>query len=399
MFRGKLLVLVLAGTLLAACTGGPTEEGGPPSSVPPTTVPERPPEAFYAVPDPLPPGPPGALIRALPIAALPVLPDSRAWAVLYHSRDFEGRDVAVSGVVVAPGAAGPGGRPVVVWGHGSAGLADRCAPSHGGLMGAFGPWLGGLLQQGVVVAATDYQGLGTPGLARSVIGLSAGRAVLDVARAARGLDGAGASGRVVLDGHSEGGHAVLWAAELAAAYAPELQVLGVAASAPGAELAATLKMATDRPTTVTSGAMLIAVAWGDAYRVPLEVLTPAGRRAVDRVRSTCLEELAKDPEQVAVRPRDLLTTPPWPALLARNTPGHAATPAPILLAQGADDDRVTPAATRALVQRLCRVGDTVELRTWRDTGHFDIPKVAGADVAAWIGDRLAGRPARSTCQP
>jgi Secretory lipase len=399
MFRGKLLVLLLAGTLLAACTGGPAEDGGPPSSVPPTTVPERPPEAFYAVPDPLPPGPPGALIRALPIAALPVLPDSRAWAVLYHSRDFEGRDVAVSGVVVAPGAAGSGGRPVVVWGHGSAGLADRCAPSHWGLMGAFGPWLGGLLQQGVVVAATDYQGLGTPGLARFAIGLSAGRAVLDVARAARGLDGAGASGRVVLHGHSEGGHAVLWAAELAAAYAPELEVLGVAASAPGAELAATLKLATHRPTTVTSGAMLLAVAWSDAYRVPLDVLTPAGRKAVDRVRSTCLEELAKDPEQVAVRLTDLLTTPPWPALLARNTPGHAATPAPILLAQGADDDRVTPAATRALVQRLCRVGDTVELRSFQVTGHFDIPKVAAADVAAWIGDRLAGRPARSTCQP
>jgi hypothetical protein len=399
MFRGKLLVLLLAGTLLAACTGGPAEEGGPPSSVPPTTVPERPPEAFYAVPDPLPPGPPGALIRALPIAGVPVLPDSRAWAVLYHSRDFQGRDVAVSGVVVAPpGPAPSGGRPVVVWGHGSAGLADRCAPSHGGLMGAFGPWLGGLLQQGVVLAATDYQGLGTPGLARSVIGLSAGHAVLDVARAARGLDGAGASGRVVLDGHSEGGHAVLWAAELAAAYAPELQVLGVAATAPGAELAATLKLARDRPTTVTSGAMLIVVAWSDAYRLPLDVLTPAGRKAVDRVRSTCLEELAKDPEQVAVRPADLLTTPPWPALLARNTPGHAATPAPILLAQGADDDRVTPAATRALVQRLCRLGDTVELRTWRDTGHFDIPEVAAADVAAWIGDRLAGRPARTTCR-
>jgi alpha-beta hydrolase superfamily lysophospholipase len=399
MFRGKLLVLLLAGTLLAACTGGPAEEGGPPSSVPPTTVPERPPKAFYEVPDPLPPAPPGALIRALPIATPPVLPDSRAWAVLYHSRDFEGRDVAVSGVVVAPGAAPPGGRPVVVWGHGSAGLADGCAPSHGGVMGAFGRRHGGLLQQGFVVAATDYQGLGTPGPARSVIGLSAGRAVLDVARAARGLDGAGASGRVVLDGHSEGGHAVLWAAELAAAYAPELQVLGVATSAPGAELATTLKLATDRPTTVTSGAMLIVVAWSDAYRLPLDVLTPAGRRAVDRVRSTCLEELAKDPEQPAVRLGDLLTTPPWPALLARNTPGHAATPAPILLAQGADDDRVTPAATRALVQRLCRVGDTVELRTWRDVGHFDIPEVAAADVAAWIGDRLAGRPARSTCQP
>jgi hypothetical protein len=397
--RAGGLAAVAGLVLLAACTGGRTDGGSSSSSVPPTTAPERPPEAFYTVPGPLPPGPPGALIRAVPIAGPSVLPDSRAWAILYHSRDFDGRDVAVSGVVVAPpGAAPPGGRPVVVWGHGSAGLADRCAPSRGGVMGAFGrDPLGGLLQQGDVVAATDYQGLGTPGLARAVIGLSAGHAVLDAARAARGLD-AGASGRVVLDGHPEGGHAVLWAAELASAYAPELQVLGVAASAPGAELATTLKLTRDRPTTVTSGAMYIVVAWSDAYRQPLDVLTPAGRKAVDRVRTTCLEELAKDPEHVAVHPADLLTTPPWPALLARNTPGRAATPAPIFLAQGADDDRVTPAATGALVQRLCRLGDTVELRSYQHTAHFDIPAVASPDVAAWIGERLAGQPARSTCQ-
>jgi alpha-beta hydrolase superfamily lysophospholipase len=398
--RAGRLAVVAGLLLLAACTGGPADEGGSTSgSVPATTAPERPPEEFYAVPDPLPPGPPGALIRAVRIAALSVLPDSRAWAVLYHSRSFDGRDVAVSGVVVAPpGAAPPGGRAVVVWGHGSSGLADRCAPSHWGVMGAFGPWLGGVLQQGVVVAATDYQGLGTPGPARSAIGLSAGRAVLDAARAARQLDDAGAGDRVVLHGHSEGGHAVLWAAELAAAYAPELQVLGVAASAPGAELAAGLKAAGSGPATLTSGAMLLVVAWSDAYRVSLGVLTPAGRKAVSRVRSTCLEELAADPAIVAVRPTDLLTTPPWPALLARNTPGHAATPAPIFLAQGADDDRVTPAVTRVLVGRLCRLGDTVELRTYQHVGHFDLVEAASTDVAAWIGERLAGQPARSTCR-
>jgi alpha-beta hydrolase superfamily lysophospholipase len=398
--RAGRLAVVAGLVLLAACTGGPADEAGPTSgSVPATTTPERPPEEFYAVPDPLPPGPPGALIRATPIAGLPVLPDSRAWAVLYHSRDFDGRDVAVSGVVVAPpGAAPPGGRPVVVWGHGSAGLADRCAPSHWGLMGAFGPWLGGLLQQGVVAAATDYQGLGTPGLARSGIGLSAGRAVLDAARAARQLDAAGAGGRVVLSGHSEGGHAVLWAAELAGAYAPQLQVLGVAASAPGAELAAGMKAAGSGPAALTSGAMLLVVAWSDAYRVSLDVLTPAGRKAVSRVRSTCLQELAADPAIVAVRPADLLTTPPWPALLARNTPGHAATPAPIFLAQGTDDDRVTPAVTRALVERLCRLGDTVELRSYQHVGHFDLVEAASTDVAAWIAARLAGQPTRSTCR-
>jgi hypothetical protein len=401
MVRGKLLILLLAGMLLAACGGGHAGPRRPAAGrTPPTTAPERPPDQFYAVPNPLPPGPPGTLIRAVPIAGLSVLPDSRAWAVLYHSRDFDGPDVALSGVVIAPAGAAPaGGRPVVVWGHGSVGLADRCAPSRWGVLGAFGPWLGGLLQRGIVLVATDYQGLGTPGSARTEIGLSAGRAVLDAARAARRLD-AGAGGRVVLAGHSEGGHAVLWAAELAGSYAPELQVLGVAASAPGAELAAGLRAAgSSGPATLTSGAMLLVVAWSDAYRLPLDVLTPAGRKRVGRMRSSCLQELATDPPVVAVRPRDLLTTPPWPALLARNTPGKAATPAPIFLAQGADDERVTPATTRALVRRLCRLGDSVELRTYQHVGHFDLVEAASTDVAAWLGERLAGGPARSSCQP
>jgi acetyl esterase/lipase len=223
---------------------------------------------------------------------------------------------------------------------------------------------------------------------------------VEAARAPRGLAAAGAGGRVVLHGHSEGGHAVLWAAELARSYAPELQVLGVATSAPGAELAAGLRVeAASGPAALTSGAMLLVVAWSDAYRVSLEVLTPAGRKAVGRVRSTCLLELMADPPVVAVRPHDLLTTPPWPALLARNTPGKVATPAPVLIAQGADDDRVTPAVTRALVQRLCRLGDTVELRTYQGVGHFDVLQVASTDMVGWTGDRLAGRPTRSTCQP
>jgi hypothetical protein len=169
----------------------------------------------------------------------------------------------------------------------------------------------------------------------------------------------------------------------------------VAAAAPGTELAASLKA--EGSAIVASGPMVLVVAWSDAYRVPLEVLTPAGRKAVDRIRSNCPGELAADLD-VAVRPRDLLSTPPWPALLARNTPGHAATPAPIFLAQGADDDRVTPALTRVLVQRLCRLGDTVELRTWQHVSHADIPQAASADVLGWIGERLAGRPARSTCR-
>jgi alpha-beta hydrolase superfamily lysophospholipase len=400
MVRGKRLLLLLAGMLLAACAGGHASPGRPSGgAAAPAAAPERPPDNFYAVPDPLPAGRPGALIRVAAIAGSPQLAGSRAWAILYHSRSLDGHDVAVSGTVVAPpGAAPAGGRPVLAWGHGSSGLADQCAPSHHGVIGVFGPagsrWLGELLERGLVVAATDYQGLGTPGLARFSIGLAAGDAVLDAARAARQLPGAGASSRVVLVGHSEGGHAVLWAAELAGSYAPELQVVGVAAIAPAADLPALVRLAGARPATVTSGAMLLVVAWSDAYHLPLSVLLPAGRMAAARVRSSCLEELAAGPSPAAVRPSDLLKVAPWPALLERNTPGHTATQVPLLIAQGTNDERVAPASNRSMAARLCRAGDKVQLRTYPNVDHMGIIDAAADDVLAWIGDRLAGQPDR-----
>ena len=75
---------------------------------------------FYAVPDPLPSKSPGTVIRSEKIAA-PA--GATAWRVLYHSETVDGRDIAVSGVVVAPNATAPkGGRPVVTWAHGTTGL-------------------------------------------------------------------------------------------------------------------------------------------------------------------------------------------------------------------------------------------------------------------------------------
>jgi pimeloyl-ACP methyl ester carboxylesterase len=112
-----------------------------------------------------------------------------------------------------------------------------------------------------------------------------------------------------------------------------------------------------------------------------------------------VDELAAGPQVAAVRPTDLLKVAPWPALLERNTPGHAATRVPVLLVQGSNDERVAPASNRSLAARLCRAGDRVQLRPYANVDHLGIIDAAGNDLLAWLGDRLAGPPARSTCQP
>jgi acetyl esterase/lipase len=91
-----------------------------------------------------------------------------------------------------------------------------------------------MVGRGYVVAATDYPGLGTPETHPYLVGESEARAVLDSVRAARELTGAPA--RFAVWGHSQGGQAALFTGIMAKSYAPELDLVGVAAAAPATEL-------------------------------------------------------------------------------------------------------------------------------------------------------------------
>src|SRR4051794_3974228 len=102
--------------------------------------------------------------------------------MLYHSRDRGGRDIAVSGFVVVPqGRAPASGRPVYAWAHDNVGLGDRCAPSK--RMADNLPLYGAaLIKRGIVLVATDYEGLGPAGDHPYLVGDSEAHAVLDSVR-------------------------------------------------------------------------------------------------------------------------------------------------------------------------------------------------------------------------
>ena len=105
-------------------------------------------------------------------------------------------------------------RPVVVWVHGAGGVAPGCGPSRTGLDAWYAD---DYLRHGAVVVAPDLTGLGMEGTVHPYLhGTTAGRSVLDAARAAADLTTAGAGSVVAIAGHSAGGHAVLWANQLAA---------------------------------------------------------------------------------------------------------------------------------------------------------------------------------------
>jgi dipeptidyl aminopeptidase/acylaminoacyl peptidase len=136
--------------------------------------------------------------------------------VHYRSRSVDGSATTISGTLAIPRGKVPrSGWPVVTWAHGTVGMADRCAPSRAGTPNRYDSrLLERWLKAGYAVVRTDYEGLGTPGEHPYLIGVSEGRSVLDMVRAARRLDPS-VGNRVVIAGHSQGGPAALWAASRA----------------------------------------------------------------------------------------------------------------------------------------------------------------------------------------
>ena len=124
-------------------------------------------------------GPPGSLIRSEPMMFAPA--GAQAYRVLYRSVGMHGEPIAVSGVIVVPpGPAPVGGRPIVAWAHPTTGVVPHCAPSLAIFVFQQMAGLRQLIEQGAVVAATDYPGLGTAGPHPYLVGDSEARAVIEL---------------------------------------------------------------------------------------------------------------------------------------------------------------------------------------------------------------------------
>ena len=68
-------------------------------------------------------------IWAQRVTRIPIHPAAAIWRILYHSRNRDDHDIAVSGFAIVPNAPAPaGGRLVYAWAHGTVGLGDQCAP-------------------------------------------------------------------------------------------------------------------------------------------------------------------------------------------------------------------------------------------------------------------------------
>ena len=170
------------------------------------------------------------------IPGLEVESGYRAYRMAYITERDPGEHGVASALALVPDRPRPGPTPVVVVNHGTAGLADVCAPSAQPSLPTpelVLPWVAA----GFFVIAPDYAGLGTQGVQGYGNRIDTSNSVLDAAEAlVSALSPGSLARRLVVVGHSQGGGASLQAQARARTRSPQFEwVAAISVAGPDAK--------------------------------------------------------------------------------------------------------------------------------------------------------------------
>lgn len=392
-------------------------------------------QEFYTPPDPLPPGAPGDLIRAEP-SRLVLEPSGQlgmimadATRIMYRSTDVHGNPMAVTGTYFEPYNEWPGGgpRPLLVYGPGTQGQGDQCAPSRQFNQGIhWRPFLdlafnyeelfvSTMVARGFAIVMTDYQGLGTPGVHTYLGRVPQGNAMLDAARAAKRLPGTSLDpeGPLAFWGYSQGGGAAASAAELAPSYAPELNVVGTYAGAPPADLKELFPYADGSVLVGAVGYALNSVmtAYPEHADAIRSKLTPRGEDFIFKVADQCVAETLAKFMFRHLQPyfnediNELVNEEPFSSLFDEQKLGRFKPNAPVMILSNRFDPLVPWTAANQLGRDWCAQGADVEFWTNEEPPFLNkaiinhaLPMlVDGERAMQWIADRFNGLPSTPNC--
>ena len=362
------------------------------------------PDAFYDSP-PNRSREPGALLRSEPLKDVILPAGTRGWRILYATTVDDSTPATAVGTVFAPTDPPAGPRPVIAWEHGTTGLLQKCMPSLLSMPTKGIPERDRIGMAGWVVVATDYSFAEKDGPHPYLIGEGEARAALDSVRAARQMSQLTLDKRVVVWGHSQGGHAALWTGIVGPRYAPDLEICGVVAIAPSANIKNILAMnvAMDKrfgPYLARSYSRFYPdITFEQAVR-------PEALDAARQIVNLCDFLPREDQERIealaATFEGPALATSSNKALQARLEQNTANGPiqAPVVIAQGLSDNVVPSSATYAYVEERCAAGQRLEYWTFAGRDHLTIiqPGTPLEDMLIkWTTARFANDPQATGC--
>ncbi len=362
------------------------------------------PDAFYDPPSDLRQNS-GMLLRSEPLKDVALPAGVQGWRIFYATTVNDSTPATAVAIVFAPTNPPAGPRPVIAWEHATTGLLQKCMPS---LLSASTKGVAErdrIVMAGWVVVATDYSFAEKDGPHPYLIGEGEARAALDSVRAARQISGLTLDKRIVVWGYSQGGHAALWTGIIGPRYASDLEILGVAAIAPPANIKNALAMNLEADKRFGP---YIAASYSRFYPdiVFDHAVRPEALDAARQIVNLCSFLPPEDPERIgtlaATFEGPALASSSNKALQARLEQNSADGPiqAPLVIAQGLSDNVVPPAATDGYVEQRCAAGQRLEYWTFAGRDHLSIIQPGTPleePLIKWTTARFANEPQAPGC--
>jgi hypothetical protein len=347
----------------------------------------------------------GDLIKSQPLPKT-MWPASAAAAyrLFYQGLAYHGGRRLVTGSAFIPeGEAPEGGWPVVAFAHGTTGLGDAAAPSRAGLSKPEKAHVDGWLKAGYAVAATDYEGLATPGPHPYFNGEAVADDVIDAVRATHQL-GHPVSPKWLVSGFSQGGHAAMFTALIATGYAPELDFRGTAAFGPPVSLHQMFDHVTttgNQPVAPITPIVLAGLRVCNPDFDPRDFLTPRGLQLLEQAERASLLDMLRatvgvDNDGAGIT--NAAKRPEVAAVVSKVDVPVVRFDRPVFVTAGENDEYIPAAFVEPFVTALREAGTDAGYQVCGGANHVQILADGLAPAIAWAANVMRHSPARSTAK-
>ena len=325
----------------------------------------------------------------------------------YASTDFDGNSAMITAELFVPSLGAAADCPVLVFGSGTTGIADTCAPSlEQWEIRHFGDYRANMLAyaaQGFIVLFPDYLGFNDPSRPQRYFSKPAeAHTMLDGIRAVFRYFEHGMK-KVFVAGYSQGGHAAFAAADLLRSYAPELSLAGVIGFGATTDVEALLREGPAyAPLIFCTYSAMYGTAEIDpgAYlqeRFALSLAKDVSEMCVDQFQTYYGFDGAKlyRPEfhRELYANRTAISYPSLAKRLAENRAGLSGHGLPALVLQGGTDFVVTSPTQARFVEELRKAGSAVRYIVYPEVPHKGIRQAGFAASMEWMDLLMRGQPA------
>ena len=348
------------------------------------------------------------------------LTGAQAFRIRYRSSDLHGKDTESTGLVITP-SEHQEYRKVLTWAHGTTGIGDAGCPSNQPdpareLVTYFQsgsttqidygiPGLQKFVDEGWIVVATDYQGLGTPGVHQYTVNRTNALDALNIVHAAREMD-LGAGTKFGCIGWSQGGGTAAAIAELDTDAYGDLELVGTVPMSPGVPGVAVKLPETQAalagggtPTPPDGHMFMMLGAMPAAFPDTLsmdDVFTPLGKQIFEDNYNTAPVHHLSDilvrtwKHQGAILDVKKEKLPLWLSAFVEASAARVKPIAPVLvLIDGQDPAGPCPLPWQlGYIVAVKELGGDITSSTYPNDDHFSLPQSSVDEARTWLNAKF-----------